>query len=43
MININLNNESIRVLGVHFTYNDDIFKKKNFIEVVEKIERVLAV
>ena len=41
--NINLKNESIRVLGVHFTYNEDIFKKKNFIEVVEKIERVLAV
>ena len=43
VLNINLNSEAIKVLGVHFTYNERIFIQKNFIEVVKKIENVLAI
>ena len=41
--NINLNDDSIRILGVHFSYNSLIYKEKNFQTVVETMERTLAV
>ena len=40
--NINLNTQHIKILGVCFTYNKDLFTEKNFNEVVKKMERVLA-
>ena len=39
---INLNNDSIRILGVHFSYNSEIFEERNFQEIVNLIESVLA-
>ena len=39
--NVNLETESIKILGVHFTYNKTLFTDKNFISVVDKIENVL--
>ena len=39
---INLNNEHIKILGVCFSYNAEIFKEKNFTEVIRKMEGVLA-
>ena len=39
---VNLSNESIKILGVHFTYNGEIFFEKNYCEIIKKIEKVLA-
>ena len=39
---IYLNNNSLRILGVHYTYNDNLYLEKNFLEVIKKIEKVLA-
>ena len=41
--NVNLNSEHLRILGVNFTYNHQIYVEKNFLEVVEKIENVLSI
>ena len=41
--NINLKEDFIRILGVHFSYNDTIYKEKNFLEVLVKMENLLAV
>ena len=41
--NINLNEEAMRILGVHFSYNSNIFKEKNFHDVIIKMERTLSV
>ena len=41
--NVNLNSNYIKILGVNFTYNQQIYLEKNFIEVVEKIEKVLSI
>ena len=41
--NVNLNSNHIKILGVNFTYNQQIYLEKNFIEVVEKIEKVLSI
>ena len=40
---VDLNQDSMRILGVHFSYNNEIFKEKNFQDVVNKIEKVLAI
>ena len=39
--NVNLKEDSIRVLGVHFSYNKNICLQRNFIEVIKKMENVL--
>ena len=40
---VNLTNDSIRILGVHFSYDQEIVKGKNFLNVIESIENVIAV
>ena len=40
---VDLNNDSIRILGVHFSYNALIFKEKNFMTVIEKLEKTLSI
>ena len=40
--NIDLNTEHIKILGVCFTYNEELFIEKNFNEVVKKMEKVLG-
>ena len=39
---IDLNTQHIKILGVCFSYNEQIFVEKNFNEVVCKMEKVLA-
>ena len=39
---VDLLNDSIKILGVHFTYNGEIFFEKNYCEIIKKIEKVLA-
>ena len=39
---INLNDNTLKILSVHFTYNSKLFIEKNFLEVIQKIENVLA-
>ena len=41
--NIDLTKTSIRILGVHYSYDKSIREKRNFISVIEKIEKVLKV
>ena len=43
MKSVNLLTDSVKILGVHFSYNEEISKEKNFINVINKIEKVLAV
>jgi hypothetical protein len=43
MKSINLLTESVKVLGIHFSYNEDIVKEKKIISVIKKIEKVLSV
>ena len=43
MKSVNLLTESVKVLGVHFSYNEELRIEKNFISVIKKIEKVLAV
>ena len=40
--NLNLNENSARILGVHFTYNTSLYNTRNFLDVVKKMENVLA-
>ena len=37
-----MSTDSIKILGVNFTYNGDIFIEKKFCNVIEKIEKVLS-
>ena len=37
----NLNNETVKILGVHFSYNKNIEQDKNFSEHILKIESIL--
>ena len=43
MKSVNLLTSSVKILGIHFSYNDEIMKEKNFVSVIRKIENVLAV
>ena len=43
MKSVNLLTDSVKILGVYFSYNEEISKEKNFINVINKIEKVLAV
>ena len=40
---VDLTEESIRVLGVHFSYNKNICLQRNFIDVIKNIENVLKI
>ena len=40
---VNLTNDSIKILGVHFSYNVEISKSKNFMNIIESIQNVIAV
>ena len=39
---INLLTDAVRILGVHLSYNSEIYKEENFQETVNNIESVLA-
>ena len=41
--NVNLITSSIKVLGIHFSYNQILSDSKNFVDTIEKIEGVLRV
>ena len=43
MKSINLLTDSVKILGIYFSYNEEIAKENNFINVIKKIEKVLAV
>ena len=43
MKSVNLLTDAVKVLGIYFSYNEEILKEKNFINVIKKIERVLGV
>ena len=38
---VNLNNEIVKILGVHFSYNKNLEQDKNFCEGIFKIENIL--
>ena len=41
--NVDLTTNSVRILGVHFSYNKAICKQRNFTDVIKKIENVIKV
>ena len=43
MKSVNLVTSSVKLLGIYFSYNEEIMKDKNFVRVIKKIEKVLAV
>ena len=38
---INLNAETLRILSIHFSYNEKLKKDKNFCDVLNNIQRLL--
>ena len=38
---VHLNNETVKVLGVHFSYDRNLEQDKNFCEHIVKIENIL--
>ena len=38
---VNLNNETVKILGAHFSYNKNLEQYKNFSEHILKIESIL--
>ena len=38
---IDLTNNSMKILGIHFSYNKKIENEENFIKLIKKIENVL--
>ena len=43
MKSVNLLNDSVKILGIHFSYNSDILRENNFIDVIDKIEKVISI
>ena len=43
MKTLDLTTESMKILGLHFSYNESVMIEKNFIETIVKIENVLRV
>ena len=41
--NINLTNDTIKILGIHFSYNKKIRTERNYLTTVKKIQKVLNV
>ena len=40
---IDLTKNSVKILGIHFSYNKKIEKEENFIKLIKKIENVLKI
>ena len=40
---IDLTKNSVKVLGIHFSYNKKIENEENFIKIIKKIENVLKI
>ena len=40
---IDLTKSSVKILGIHFSYNEKIENEENFIELMKKIEKVLKI
>ena len=40
---INLNNDTLKILGTHFSYNEKLKEEKNFYKTVTDIQRVLNI
>ena len=38
---VNLNNETVKILGVHFSYNKNLEQDKNFCDHIVKIENII--
>ena len=38
---VKLNNETVKILGIHFSYNENLEQNKNFFENIVKIENIL--
>ena len=38
---VNLNNETVEILGVHFSYNKNLERDENFSEYIVKTENIL--
>ena len=43
MKNIDLNNETVKILGIHFSYNKKLEQEENFISHITKIENILKI
>ena len=41
--NVNLLEDSVKILGVHYSYNKNILHSRNFTTVIKKIEKVLQI
>ena len=41
--NVSLVNDTIRILGVHFSYNQILYKEKNFMESLKKLQDVTKI
>ena len=39
----NLTKNSVKILGIHFSYNKKIENEENFIKIIKKIENVLKI
>ena len=40
---INLTTSTIKILGMHFSYNAILHEEKNFLETVKKMEKILQI
>ena len=40
---IDLTKNSVKILGIHFSYNKKIENEENFIKIIKKIENVLKI
>ena len=40
---IDLTKNSVKILGIHFSYNKEIKDEENFIKLIKKIENVLKI
>ena len=43
MRNINLKKNTVKILGVHYSYNKELENEKNFKNYMQKIETVLKI
>ena len=40
---VNLNISTIKILGVHFSYNEQLAENMNFVETVNQVETILGI
>ena len=40
---VNLNISTIKILGVHFSYNEQLAENMNFVETVNQVEKILGI